>query len=265
MKTLPTLAALVVTASLLSADIPGRITTTDGRQISGNLRWQPAQRQYVVSYLQNNIPVTLSLAPAQVAEVRVQPPSGWEAAVRDVREGRPEQAVPRLEAIVREYSMLQYDLAAGQLLAQVHLRANRAAEALRVAESLIATRPDAGTSSDIAPVYWEALLATGRTAQLGPALDEAIRGDAPRPVAARAHTLRGDLLKAEGRTRDALKDGYLRTVTLFRDVRPAQPEALFKAAVAFEELQQIQHAERMRQILVTNFADSEYARRLRGN
>ncbi len=265
MKTIPILTVLACTVTLLSADVPGRITTTDDRQITGTLRWQPARRHYVVTFQQANVPVTLTLTPDRVREVRVQPPSDWDRVIRDVREGRTEQAVPRLEAIVREYLMLQYDLVAGQVLAQIHLRANRPADALRVAESIIATQPEAGTTSELAPVYWEAMLATGRTEPLGPALDAAIQGGAPRAVAARAHTLRGDLLKGEGRTRDALKDGYLRTVTLFRDVRAAQPEALFKAAVAFEQLQQIQYAERMRQILLTHYADSEYARRLRGN
>ena len=136
-------------------------------------------------------------------------------------------------------------------------------QSAEVKEAVIASKPEAGTTSDLAPVYWEAMLATGRTGRLAPALEEAIKS-APRPVAARAHTLRGDLLKSENRPRDALKDGYLRTITLFRDVRDAQPEALFKAAVAFEALQQVQYAESMRQRLLSGYADSDYAKRLRG-
>jgi tetratricopeptide (TPR) repeat protein len=257
-------AVLLAGAGLaLRADVPGRITTTDGRQLQGDVRWQPVQKQYVLTIKQGNLPVVLNLSPAQVADVRVAPPPGWNELLTTIRDGRAAQAVPQLEKVVKDYAMLQYDVVAGQVLAQVHLRENRAADALRVAEAVIASKPEAGTTSDLAPVYWEAMLATGRTGRLAPALEEAIKS-APRPVAARAHTLRGDLLKSEGRPRDALKDGYLRTITLFRDVRDAQPEALFKAAVAFEELQQVQYAESMRQRLLSGFADSDYAKRLRG-
>jgi hypothetical protein len=257
-------AALLLGAATLMADVNGIITTQDGREIKGQVRWQPVQRQYVVTITQNNMPITMNLAPDKVASIRVAPPPGWDVITRDLREGRAAQAVPKLEAIVKEYAMLQYDVVAGTYLAQIHLRDKRPADALRVAEAVIASKPDAGTTSELAPVYWEAMLATGKTVKLAPALEEAIK-TAPRPVAARAHTLRGDMLKAENRTRDALKDGYLRTVTLFRDVREAQPEALFKAAAAFDELQQVQYAERMRQMLLSSYADSEYAKKLRGN
>lgn len=258
-----TILLLLGTGISIRADVPGRITTTDGRQLQGQVRWQPVQKQYVLTIQQGNLPVVLNLQPSQVAEVRVAPPPGWNELLQAIRDGRAAQSIPQLEKILKDYAMLQYDTVAGQVLAQIHMRENRAADALRVAEAVIASKPEAGTTSDLAPVYWEAMLATGRTGKLAPALEEAIKS-APRPVAARAHTLRGDLLKSEGRARDALKDGYLRTIALFRDVRDAQPEALFKAAVAFEELQQVQYAETMRQRLLSGYADSEYAKRLRG-
>lgn len=266
MHTLRTAAALLLVgaATTLVADVPGIITTQDGRELKGQVRWQPVQKQYVLTITQGNMPITMNLPPAQVANVRVAPPPGWDEIQKDLREGRAAQTVPKFEAIVKDYAMLQYDVVAGSYLAQIHMREKRPADALRVAEAVIASKPDAGTTSELAPVYWEAMLATGKTAKLAPAIEEAIKS-APRPVAARAHTLRGDLLKSENRTRDALKDGYLRTVTLFRDVRAAQPEALFKAAAAFEELQQVQYAERMRQVLLSTYADSDYAKRLRGN
>lgn len=255
---------LVGSATLAVADVPGILTTNDGRELRGDLRWQPVQKQYVVTVKQNNLPITANIKGADVASVRVAPPPGWDGIVSDLRKGNAAQTVPKLEALVKEYAMLQYDVVAGTYLAQIHMREKRPADALRVCEAVIASKPDAGTTSDLAPLYWEAMLATGKTAKLAPALEEAIR-TAPRAVAARAHTLRGDLLKAENRTRDALKDGYLRTILMFRDVRAAQAEALYKAAVAFDELQQVQYAERMRQMLLSGYADSEYAKKLRGN
>lgn len=261
-----TIATLVMLGAVAAmADIPAIVTMQDGRELRGQLRWQTGQKQYLLtSATERGIPMTLNLPPAQIKEFRVQAPKGWEEVVSAIREGRGASVVPRLEAIVKEYAMMQYDVAAGSYLVNIHLNNNRAEEALKAAEGVIKQKPDAGTSTDLAPLYWRAMLETGKTAKLAPALDEAMK-TAPRPVAARACILRGDLLKSESRTRDALKDGYLRTVTLFRDQRAAQPEALFKAAQAFEELQEVRYAEKMRQQLLTAYSDSEYAKKLRGN
>ena len=77
--------------------------------------------------------------------------------------------------------------------------------------------------------------------------------------------VRGDMLKKEGRTADALKDGYLRCVFLFVQEKTAHAEALYKASLAFDELHQPTYAERMRQTLLSDHKDSEFARKLRGN
>ena len=58
------------------------------------------------------------------------------------------------------------------------------------------------------------------------------------------------------------KDGYLRVVILYENVKEIQPEALYKAAKAFDALNQNANAERMRTKLRTKYAQSEYARKL---
>ena len=74
--------------------------------------------------------------------------------------------------------------------------------------------------------------------------------------------MRGDMLMERKQPRDALKDGYLRAVVLYEGVRAVQPEALFKAAKAFEALQQNPNAEKMRTILRTKYPGSEWAKRI---
>ena len=74
--------------------------------------------------------------------------------------------------------------------------------------------------------------------------------------------MRGDMLMESKQPRDALKDGYLRVVILYENVRSVQPEALYKAAKAFEAIHQNPNAEKMRSILRTKYASSEYARKI---
>jgi hypothetical protein len=49
---------------------------------------------------------------------------------------------------------------------------------------------------------------------------------------------------------------------LYENVRAAQPEALSKAAKAFDALQQNPNAERMRTLLRTKYPSSDYAKKL---
>ena len=74
--------------------------------------------------------------------------------------------------------------------------------------------------------------------------------------------MRGVMLMEKRETLGALKDGYLRVVILYENVKEIQPEALYKAAKAFDALNQNANAERMRTKLRTKYAQSEYARKL---
>jgi TolA-binding protein len=77
--------------------------------------------------------------------------------------------------------------------------------------------------------------------------------------------MRGDLGLATGDTADnakkALRDGYLRVITLYKTEAEAQPEALFKAAKCFEKVGQSGRADQMRSELKKNFAGSEWAQK----
>jgi TolA-binding protein len=66
----------------------------------------------------------------------------------------------------------------------------------------------------------------------------------------------------QGNYKDALLDGYLRTVVLFGDIKPTQPEALYKAAQCFDQLGQGPYAERMRKKLLADFPQDPYAQRV---
>ena len=127
----------------------------------------------------------------------------------------------------------------------------------------IGDRSDLAHASEVAPVYWRALLQAGRTDRLTGLLDRAITGGTPE-LTARALVLRGDVLRARGETREALKQGYLRVIMLMESERAVVPEALFRAMQCFEELGEVNYAERMRQRLLDDFATSDFARRITG-
>jgi hypothetical protein len=122
-------------------------------------------------------------------------------------------------------------------------------------------KPEAAYRGELAVIYWQALLKANRSAKLGDLLKDAI-AKGGREASASALVMRGDMLMERKQPRDALKDGYLRVVILYENVRTVQPEALYKAAKAFEALQQNPNAEKMRTLLRTKYPGSAYAKKI---
>lgn len=256
--------ALMVSAMLLSwqaamGQHEATMVLTSGQSARGMVRFIPATGNYEIS-VQG---ATREIRASDVAEIRLtQPPAQLDEALRNVELRRYQQAVPVLSRIVEEYVMLGPDLQAGNALMLAHLRTNRAGEALRTAETLIRRNPNLERNAEFATLYWEALMAENRISSLRTHINDAVQRG-PRDLAAVALLRRGDIEVREGRHREALIDGYLRVVLMFRDVGLVQPEALYKAIRAHEELNEIQYADRWRQRLLSEFATSEFAQRLR--
>ncbi len=248
-------AALLVAAPPLHADVMARITRKNGGQLQGMTRWQPANKKYVVTVKQGQTEVPTDIPLADVASIQVVKPKDFDAAVK----GRNTAA---LEKIMKDYAMLQYDVEAGNVLARLYLSQGKNADALRVCRAVLNANPEA-LKTAFAPVYWKALLENGQGADLAPVLDDAVRTGSP-ALAAGALVVRGDLLRAENKLQEALTEGYLRVIALYRGQKEVQPEALFKAAEVFEQLQQPQYAQKMRQELLLRYSDSAEARKVRG-
>ena len=264
-----TTAAVLCCGALTAAwaDVPAKIELSNGNVIDKcTLRWMPASKKYAVTMgSASGGQMEQQMSPSEISRKLVAPPAGWKELVGQVSKS-PDAALPKLMQIVESYKMLEYDEQAAYIAGTILLRKGRADEVIKLCEKVALDNPKASTVSVMAPVYWSALVATGKTAggTLSKMLNEAV-ASAPRPVAAQALIVRGDMLKKEGRTADALKDGYLRCVFLFVQEKTAHAEALYKASLAFDELHQPTYAERMRQTLLTDHKDSEFARKLRGN
>ena len=169
-----------------------------------------------------------------------------------------------LDKVINGYTKLNWDETATRLLAEAHLANNDASSAIKVCEKIISGNEEAAYLGEMAPTYWKALLMGDRVAKLGDFVTKAVKsGD--RTASAFALILRGDMIRKESDTNEnaskALRDGYLRVVTLYRSVKSAQPEALYKAAQCFDKLGQSSRADKMRSTLKDDFSSSPWARK----
>lgn len=241
---------------------PGRVTRKDGTQITGNIRWLAQKKKYVVSQTRKDgQSISTDVPLSDVAKVETKKPEKLEAAAKAVMAGKSRAAIPVLEEIVSQYAMLQWDVPATRYLAQAKIDTGDAAGAIKLCESVIATRPEQAYLGDMAPIYWNALLKTDKKAKLDGLITKAIAsGDSF--ASASALIMRGDVCMENKEPENALKDGYLRVVVLYEKVRQVQPEALYKGAKAFEALSQNSNAEKLRDMLRKKFPQSDYAKQL---
>jgi len=207
------------------------------------------------------------VAPGDVKALSVTEPPALQPAAQLVRDGKFQPAIVALEQVAQDYSMLQWDASALRWLAEAYVRDGKPEQAVRACERVTDQRPDMAIASEMAAWYWRALLAAGRNNKLDDLLKKA--DESPLPAAhARANNMHGELLRRQAKSREALRDGYLRTVVLFKGardpaLRDARAEALFKAAQCFDDLGLIAPATRMRSACSNEHADSDWARRLK--
>lgn len=254
--------AVALSAASAMSQIAGVITTAEGRKIEGAIKWKMREKAYAVTAKGGN--VELELTPASISGIEIPRPKELDAAIASVQQGNAAAAVPVLEKIANDYLMLQWDGLATRLLAEAHVKAGSPDKALRVCEKVIAANPESAYLGEMAPAYWAALLKSDRVAKVEDLLAKAIKSGS-REASAFALIMRGDVIRASGDTNEtakkALRDGYLRVVTLYKSERAAQPEALYKAAKCFEKLGQSSRAEQMRTTLKGEFGSSEWARK----
>jgi len=254
--------AAVVAPLAVQAQATGFMTTVDGRTIEGTFRWKPAAKTYMV--MPKGVSAEMELALDKVADLRIAEPAALKTAVQQVQSGAAAVAVPALEKIATEYTNLQWDRIAVRYLVDAYIKSGDTAKALQTCERAVAANPEAAYQGEIAVAYWRTLLKAERVTKLDELLDKAVQsGD--QYSSAFALMLRGDRMVAKGESKEnrqnALKNGYLRVVMLYRDVPEAQPEALYKAMKSFEALGQSTYAEKMRTRLTTEFGSSEWARK----
>ena len=239
-----TLAALAVPELFA---IQGTIST-ETESFAGDVKWHARDKKYVVEKGK----ITKEFKLADVNEVDVAKPAGFDKAVQMVEGGQGSAAIPVLAKIVAEYRMLKWDKPAGRYLALAHLAAGNAQKAYEACQPIVSEDKSAAYSGDLASAYWQALLKLGKTEQLEGLLKKAATsGD--RQASAAALVMRGDMIVAASgdnpqELRRALTDGFLRVVLMYQDAPCAREraEACLKAAKCFEKLGQTARAEQLR-------------------
>ncbi len=261
MRTSIIMAMTAFAAAVVFGDVPGVITANNETH-KGMIRWSARDKAYVVT----NGGVELQVKAADVDDLDIKKPEGYDDAVEKVNKGTATSAIPVLEKIVKDYKRLQWDKAAGNYLAKAYLATDKADLALKTCQDIISMDATAAYKGELAPAYWSALLALGKIPQLESALDKAFKtGD--RFSSGAALLMRGDMILKDGNespdaSRKALTDGFLRVVLLYKEDAVAsrlQPEALYKAARCFEKLNQSGRADQMRSELKRSYATSPWA------
>jgi len=253
--------ALVVSVLVAGAafgQIKGTIVRMNGTEAAGELKWKVREKVYEVA----TGTVIVEVPVADVHEVKVPKPKALTDAEQLMRDGNVPAAIPALLKVSTDYLMLNWDKPATRLLADAYLKDGKTDEAIKVCEAVIRSDPSAAYIGDFAPIYWQALLKKGSISKVEDLMTRAIKsGD--RIASASALIMRGDLIMATGDTNDnakkALRDGYLRVVTLYANEKAVLPEALYKAAKSFEKIGQTPRADSFRTELKRDFPGTEWA------
>lgn len=264
-RTLPLLLALATLATFSArADVPAKIKLSpEGADIQCQLRWLPVDKVYLVTAKSpNGATSEQRKKPEDIYSFVVQPPKGWQNILAQLNKS-PESVVPQLQAIAKEYKMLQYDCEAGRLLGTIYLKKGNPAQALKLMNEIKTGNAKACSDSRMAPVYWQAMVDAKQTNGLAGLLERGAQST-DRLVAGKACVLRGKFLMQENKPKDALKDGFLRAALLFGDQPEVQAEGLYEAALAFDKMNQSTQAEKMRAQLLSKYRNSPFAAKLNG-
>ena len=153
------LAVTMLTAGATMAQIAGSVVTTEGKTITGAIKWKIREKAYAIT-LANK--VEIELAPANISELQIPKPKELDAAVASIQQNSAATAIPVLEKVANDYLMLQWDKVATKLLADAYVKNGEADKAIRVCEKVIAANPEAAYLGEMAPAYWQALLKSDR-------------------------------------------------------------------------------------------------------
>lgn len=253
-----------------AAEAEGTVINSEGKPFKGLVRYKSINKVYIIKSAPgaaNGPSIELEVPLAQVRTLSVAEPPELRPALKLYQDGKYAAAIPVLDKLSQEYSMLQWDVAASHWLAEAYLRDGKPELAVKACERVTDKKPDAALGGELAPTYWQALLAAGRNNKLEEIL-AAVAKSQFTDGQARANIMRGEVLRKQSKPKDALRDGYLRTVVLYKGwrdpaVKDARAEALYKAAQCFDDLGVIASATKMRSICMAEHADSEWGRRLK--
>jgi len=243
--------AVVAVAAANAWAIHGTLST-ESETLTGDIKWQARNKQYVVSVKKGSTMVDMERKLVDVTGLDIPKPAGYDKAVQAVEAGQGASAIGVLSKIVSDYRMLQWDKPAGRYLALAYLSSGNAQKAYEVCAPIVAEDKSAGYTGELAAAYWQALLKLGKREQLEGLIKKAA-SSGNRQASAAALEMRGDIIMASSNDapeelRKALRDGYLRVVLMYQDAECTRERrsSMLKAAKCFDKLGQAARAENLR-------------------
>ena len=186
--------------------------------------------------------VTVSVPAAQVEYCKPPKPHGFDRT----------NDIAGLEAVLKKHHRLWWDVAAFNKLMPLYLKKGAHGKAVRLYRDM---QPLLGDSMPLSlrRDYWVALDKGGQSATLQKELTDTV-ANGTREASAWAYLMRGDILLSKRKGNEALVDGYLKTVILFRDIKSCRKDALEKTAAAMHELRD-SRAEKFHKMLREEFPE----------
>ncbi len=202
-----------------------------------------------------------SFAKGQYQKAVADRPPEMDKAIQLVQAKQYDAAIKLLEGIIAQYKFLGWDDTARAYLPKLYIQKGDYPSALAAYDKLFALSPKSKEVPEIQWAYRDALLGAKQYEKLEQELKNVVATGA-RPDAARAQIMRGDCKVAQGQLEGAVLD-YLRTVVLFESETDSQPEALYKAASALEQLRDAR-AKTFYATLRDKYGSSEWAAKAQG-
>jgi hypothetical protein len=143
--------------------------------------------------------------------------------------------IPELEKIMEEYEGLWWDVQAFGRIMPLYLGKGENKKAIKLFRRMDSML-EREIPASVHRLYWQAMMDDGGLADLEKDLIETAKRSPSRETCAVAYLMRGDLLMAQNRPKDALVHGYLKTVLMFDDVKVYRREALEKTVKTMEDL-----------------------------
>lgn len=246
---------MVVVGGLALSARASSIVMKNGRTVTGkSIEWRDATKDFLVINEGASMPVPED----QVAKMDVDRPAELDQARSMVTARQYGQAIPVLEGLIRKYKRLSWDVEALKLQAQCYVEMNEPRRATMAMDALFAA---GGTMTPaLQMLYWKALQKSGDTKRLQQDLTRTL-GTGTAGVVAAAYLIRGNIYLQEGNQDAALSD-FLKIVTLFKNEKTVQPEALYNVIDLLEKGKDPRAAE-FRKILLQDYKTSEYAGKLK--
>lgn len=249
-----------LTVALLAAMAPcagaGALVYTRGSDTpreASKIRYAAETKEYIL--IIDGAEIGLPLA--EVDRVEVPRPKALDDAEQMMEAGNHKAAIPLLFKVAQKYAMLNWDVAARELLVVAYMQSGDNARAMSTYRDLVRKTAADKLGADARLAYWNLLISEGKLQEVAAELDNVI-AQGTREAAAAATLTRANIFRAQNKTREALMV-YLRTVLLYDDIPDVQPEALFRAAEMMDTIPDPRASE-LRQRLIQQHPDSPQAK-----